>query len=182
MNHLSRKKNGLRLDVGCGRKWRGDVNMDLHVQPTIHDLSRTTLPVHEIPNFIVADAHHLPFKDEAFSEVVCFHLLEHVKHPYKVLEEIHRVMEKGGSLIVEVPNANELVEMNREAHIYTWNKYTLRNLLGLLFKVEDIATYGTEKFPMFKRYAPAINRILTYLFPNKPPINLRVRAYKRTSN
>lgn len=174
-----RNPNILRLDVGCGLNWCGSVNVDLYVEPTKHDVSRSTLPTHKIPNFIVADCQHLPFKSEMFDEVACLHLLEHVMRPFDVLIELRRVLKKGKYLILEIPNASDVVERNREMHLYTWNKFTARNILVKAgFAVEDTSIYGTEIFPMARRYAPALSRILTFLFPNKSLINLRLIAKK----
>jgi ubiquinone/menaquinone biosynthesis C-methylase UbiE len=44
-----------------------------------------------------------PYKDDFFDAVICSHILEHLEHPGEVLEELGRVMKKGGLLIVGVP-------------------------------------------------------------------------------
>ncbi len=41
---------------------------------------------------IIADAHSLPFKDGEFEIILCTEVLEHVKNPFKVEEELHRLM------------------------------------------------------------------------------------------
>jgi len=49
---------------------------------------------------IVADAQNLPFADGEFSFVLCTEMLEHVKNPFAVEREIHRVTSSGGTLIL----------------------------------------------------------------------------------
>jgi len=78
--------NGIMLDVGCGgnAQWpdsipRGDVNCDI------------LRPVRRIPNFVLCDALHLPFRNGSFQEVYSNHVIEHVKNPYKMLKELVRV-------------------------------------------------------------------------------------------
>ena len=44
-----------------------------------------------------------PFPDGFFDVVVCSHILEHLEHPEKVLQELNRIMKKGGLFIVGVP-------------------------------------------------------------------------------
>lgn len=44
-----------------------------------------------------------PYKDDFFDVVVCSHILEHLEHPEMVLQELNRIMKKGGLLIVGVP-------------------------------------------------------------------------------
>lgn len=45
----------------------------------------------KIPNFIVCDSRHLPFRDNAFKKVYCFHSLEHLRDWEKAFYEIMRV-------------------------------------------------------------------------------------------
>ena len=48
----------------------------------------------------VADAHALPFQDEAFDAVLIFHTLTYAEHPPRVLKECARVLRPGGRLVV----------------------------------------------------------------------------------
>jgi len=52
---------------------------------------------------IVADIHNLPFEDNTIESVLCFSVLEHVKDPFKVTSELHRVMKTGGKALFSVP-------------------------------------------------------------------------------
>ena len=55
---------------------------------------------------VVADvAEPLPFPDETFDAVVAGELLEHLGFPETLIEEVHRVLEPGGSFVGSVPNA-----------------------------------------------------------------------------
>ncbi len=49
---------------------------------------------------IIADAHSLPFKDGEFEIILCTEVLEHVKNPFKVEEELWRVLKPGGMLLL----------------------------------------------------------------------------------
>ena len=49
---------------------------------------------------IVADVHNLPFKDGEFGVVLCTEALEHFKEPQRAINEINRVLKKGGRLIL----------------------------------------------------------------------------------
>jgi len=66
------------LNVGCGSDPWGDVRVDvalrfitMHFEPTV-----------------LADAHHLPFKDGSFELVKASHLLEQLRNPQKALDEL----------------------------------------------------------------------------------------------
>ena len=46
----------------------------------------------------------LPYKNKYFSTITCIAVLEHIFDPYFTISEISRVLKKGGTLILEVPN------------------------------------------------------------------------------
>jgi len=73
------------LDVGCGNAPKGDVNLDLFFYG-------------KWKNFIIAEAHHLPFKNSIFEKVYCKHCLEHFENPLKFFEEAKRVLKNGGTI------------------------------------------------------------------------------------
>lgn len=85
------------LDVGCGHRPKGDVNVDLYPEPSAHRCADqrinddVALHVHEIPNFVKADACHLPFRDGAFKSSYSWHLIEHLEDPPLFLRELMRV-------------------------------------------------------------------------------------------
>jgi len=44
---------------------------------------------------VIADVEALPFRDEAFDYIICSHVVEHVHHPDRALEELSRVGKAG---------------------------------------------------------------------------------------
>ena len=52
---------------------------------------------------IICDIHDLPFKDESVDAISNIAVLEHVKSPNLVLEEIHRVLKPGGKVFSVIP-------------------------------------------------------------------------------
>jgi len=51
-----------------------------------------------------ASAQELPYKDGVFNVVIIKHIVEHLPDPQKAIQEIGRVTEKGGTLILATPN------------------------------------------------------------------------------
>jgi ubiquinone/menaquinone biosynthesis C-methylase UbiE len=51
-------------------------------------------------DFVLADAHRLPFRDEVFDAVVSSFALHEVAQPSDVMEEMFRVLEPGGEIAV----------------------------------------------------------------------------------
>jgi len=50
----------------------------------------------------------IPFEDGFFDFVVCAEVLEHLSSPLHALDEIKRIMRRGGTLILTTPNAKRL--------------------------------------------------------------------------
>jgi hypothetical protein len=96
------------LDVGCGSHLhaKGDVNIDFfrqgqNVQIGTQNIGEMVNP-HLIKNFIVADACHLPFKDNAFDVVFSSHMIEHVANPFAMYREMARVASR--KVVVRCPH------------------------------------------------------------------------------
>ena len=69
--------------------------------------------------FIIADAHKLPFKKDTFDLVVSTETIEHVAKPEKVIQEIYRVLNKNGKLIIEMDSGSKLFKIIW----YIWTQY-----------------------------------------------------------
>lgn len=59
-------------------------------------------------NFLVADAHKLPFKSDYFDLIVSYETIEHLVDPLKALKEIHRVLKKDGKTIIAMDSGSLL--------------------------------------------------------------------------
>ena len=57
-----------------------------------------------------ASAQELPYKDGAFNVVIIKHIVEHLPDPQKAINEIGRVTEKGGTLLLATPNLDSLLK------------------------------------------------------------------------
>ena len=61
-------------------------------------------------NLQTASAQELPYKDSAFNVVIIKHIVEHLPDPQKAIQEIGRVTESGGTLILATPNLDSLLK------------------------------------------------------------------------
>jgi len=146
------------LDVGCGGRPRGHVNIDLYHGESPH----TVKPIdpRSIENFIIADAHRLPLRSDSFSLVICDHVLEHLERPWEALAEFRRVAE---GLLIRVPNAP--LEERRE-HLYTWTRDSFHSLLSRFYSSVRIAYRNRLRMGYSRLYGyPLIGHILRALFP-----------------
>ncbi|MDO5616182.1 MAG: methyltransferase domain-containing protein [Cruoricaptor ignavus] len=68
---------------------------------------------------VKADVRDLPFEDNSFDVVFCNHVLEHIEDDATAMNEIFRVMKRGGWGILQVPMKNSLLE--------TYEDFTITN-------------------------------------------------------
>jgi len=92
---------------------------------------------------MVVDYYNLPFKDGEFEIVVCTGLLEHVKEPYKIIQEIKRVLKKGGQLLLSASFAFSIHEAPKNYFHFT--PYGLKYLLRDWSKTEIKGSCNTMK-------------------------------------
>jgi len=92
------------LDVGCGTGRYTKLFEDLGAHIVGMDLSRKMILIAKtktkMTSYIVADASHLPFKDNIFHIVLSALVLNHIKNLSLFLTEMLRTCRKGGELIM----------------------------------------------------------------------------------
>lgn len=94
------------LDVGCGSRYKGDVNTDIfrggwNRQESDQERGEFVDP-HKIQNFVVASAEALPFRENCFDVVLSSHTIEHVSNPFRMLAELVRVTKR--KVIIKCPH------------------------------------------------------------------------------
>jgi SAM-dependent methyltransferase len=93
---------------------------------------------------IVGNALELPIRDAAFDLVLCTEMLEHVPEPQRAIDEIHRVLKPGGTLVL---TTRFLFPIHDAPHDYfRFTKYGLRHLLRnfeILQLEEETDSVGT---------------------------------------
>jgi len=87
------------LNLGSGDRFLGKESLDLRRYKKVVMLD--IRPFASVD--VVGDAHRLPFQSGSFHGVICQAVLEHVRFPEIVVEEISRVLLKGGFVYAEVP-------------------------------------------------------------------------------
>ncbi len=97
------------LDIGGGLRVAKDKNnrylaKNEWILPLLQNVDYKVLdPVPDYNPDIVGDIHDLPFTDNSLDAIICNAVLEHVKNPFKAVEEMHRVLKPGGHCFVYVP-------------------------------------------------------------------------------
>ena len=103
------------LDAGCGRSLFTEIRSDWSFMIVAADVEHPLLSERkrEFPTvrWVVAGAHPLPFRDEAFDAVFAGELIEHLVDPRQGLAEFNRVLQGGGVLILTTPNRLRLANL-----------------------------------------------------------------------
>ncbi len=104
------------MDLGCGRGgvvelfWR-DVKLAAGLDPDVPSLAEHR--AHGMP-VVIGRGEQLPFAGESFDLIVCIWVLEHLRRPHDVLNEVRRVLRPGGHFVFLTPNLrNPLLALNR---------------------------------------------------------------------
>jgi SAM-dependent methyltransferase len=82
---------------------------------------------------VVADGHKLPFKSDIFDAVIIDAVLEHVKNPNHVVNEIHLVLKEGGYVYAEIP----FIQGFHSAP-YDYQRFTINDIRHLFSNFEEI--------------------------------------------
>ena len=157
------------LDLGCGEgksiylfqrvipsaRWRG---VDISSSPEVDRRQRHDLPCETF------DGVNLPYANETFDLIYCGQVLEHVRHPDKLMADAARVLKRGGVFLGSV----SYLEPYHSNSIFNFTPY------GLSRVVEDVGLNLLELRPGID--APSIlmrqilggPRLLNFLFRSSP--------------
>jgi 2-polyprenyl-3-methyl-5-hydroxy-6-metoxy-1,4-benzoquinol methylase len=127
------------LDAGCGTGYGSNIlaraGADEVVAVDIDGptVERARNAAENVVTLCVADLHRLSFDDASFDVVVCFEVLEHVEEPETVLDELARVLQPGGVLVVSSPNP-DVYPAGNPHHVHEFHRRELAETLGTRFE------------------------------------------------
>ena len=142
---------------------------------------------------VCGDAFKLPFKNESFDVVFHQGLLEHFLNPGDMLDEHIRVLKKGGTLLVDVPQRYHYYTVLKHILIFfgKWfagweTQFSVAQLRGLIEArgMEVVGVYGHNPSPPI--WYRGFRRILLRLgiripmYPRKPRAILGVQRFVRS--
>jgi ubiquinone/menaquinone biosynthesis C-methylase UbiE len=115
--------------------------------PTLLEAGRERLGSDQRLEFVLGDAHALPFPDGSLDAIVCVRVAHHFADPGRVFTEFGRVLRPGGTLVLEFAN---------KRHLKSIVKYALRRQRWSPFRPEPF-----EYRPLHFDHSPtAIRRLL----------------------
>lgn len=122
---LPKYANGILLDLGCGNVPLYEFYKPLITENTCVDWGNT---LHK-NSFLDVEAdlnQLLPLTDNTYDTVILSDVLEHIRRPEQLIQEICRVMKPGGNLILNVPFYYSIHEAPFDYFRYT--EYALKSM------------------------------------------------------
>lgn len=105
------------------------------------NLDYTTTDLNSPLADVKADICNLPFKDEEFDVIFCNHVLEHIPDDTKAMQELYRILKKGGMGIFQIPQ-----DLSRET-TFEDNSITDRKERAKIFgQYDHVRIYGRDYF------------------------------------
>ncbi|MEC3905498.1 methyltransferase domain-containing protein [Tamlana sp. 2201CG12-4] len=103
---------------------------------------------------VKADICNLPFKDNTFEFILCNHVLEHIPNDIKAMQELYRVLKKGGVGIFQVPQ-----DLNREV-TFEDNTITDQKVRAKIFgQYDHVRIYGRDYFDKLRRIGFKVDEV-----------------------
>jgi SAM-dependent methyltransferase len=174
MKLLQRQKSPIILDVGCSS---GFLVEDLLKEiPQAAIIGADYLPnvvlsaARRIPGapFLQFDLRNCPLAGECLDGVTALNVLEHVDDDFRALQEIYRILRRGGLAHIEVPADPSSFDLYDEVLMH-FRRYRLRDLaakaLKAGFTILKATHLGFFIYPLFKfvkRRNQKVGKNLTY--------------------
>jgi ubiquinone/menaquinone biosynthesis C-methylase UbiE/GNAT superfamily N-acetyltransferase len=150
------------LDVGCGtgdelrliaaRVGTAGRAVGVDVSRDLVAAARERTPAGVAVEFVVADAHRLPFADREFAAARVERTLQHVANPAGVVAEMARVVRPGGRVVAHEPDWDTLV-------ISSGDRQTTRAILDELRATSRNPAVGRAVAGHFADAAIAVNTV-----------------------
>jgi SAM-dependent methyltransferase len=101
------------------------------------------------------------------STVTLFHVLEHILEPHKFLAKINKILYSSGTLVIEVPNVNDiLIKLKSYEKFYYQNAHCSYFSPDTIKRLVEDCGFIVEKEISIQRYS--LDNHLHWLFKNKP--------------
>lgn len=187
-------KPGKLLDIGCGLGEFAILAKKNGWDASVTEISKHAIDTLKDNNGIKAyhgDINKLNLENKQFDAITMWHVLEHMDNPKESLIKVHNLLKDSGLLIIEVPNADYLVQLiknllktknkfssfvissGQEPHLIHFSLKSLAYLLkntGFKIKKVHVGIYGEHQNGIIRKLKSKIFNfitIVTYLITRK---------------
>lgn len=103
-------KKGIVLDIGCGygNLLQAIRELNHHIMGVDNDLDSERVCKEKGLEFYKCDVdkEKLAFSNGSIDNIICFHLIEHLKNALEFLEKCHSILKKNGRIVIVCPDWN----------------------------------------------------------------------------
>lgn len=107
----------------------------------LENLEYITTDLHSPLADVKADICDLPFEDESFDFILCNHVLEHIPDDSKAMQELYRILKKGGTAILQIPQ-----DLNREKTFQDDSITDPKERARIFGQYDHVRVYGRDYF------------------------------------
>lgn len=135
------------MNLGCGGNYlKGWINLDI----------REDIKADKIHNL---EEYPYPFKKNQFNEILVKMVLEHVKDPIKMLNELTRISKNRGRIKIIVPHATSYANFSNIVHKINFTEDSFQKPLLEEYELKEIILKKKEFIYQnkWKRYLPFKN-------------------------
>lgn len=122
------------LDLGCGQKSKKEGSVGLDIRPAPHvDI------VHDLNQY------PYPFADNEFDHIEMSHIIEHIRQPLHLMNEVHRIAKDGATIRVITPHYTSQLSYGDLEHVHHLGYISFLTLQKTgLFKIEKHRLHFTD--------------------------------------
>ena len=103
---------------------------------------------------VKADICDLPFEDNSFDVVFCNHVLEHIEDDKKAMNELYRVLKKGGFGIFQIPQ-----DLNREETYEDFSIVSPEERALHFGQYDHVRVYGKDYFNRLRNVGFTVDEV-----------------------
>lgn len=160
----ARRVGGRVLEIGTGTGYGIEIIAPSAESFVTLDKFRSS-EVESLPEgveFREATVPPLPFADESFDCVVSFQVIEHIKRDRAFVDEVRRVLKRGGKFIVSTPNRPMSLTRN-PWHVREYTAEEFSALVGDFSAVEALGVKGNERvWRYYEKNRESVRRIMRF--------------------
>ena len=151
------------LDAGCGTGYgaetlaRAGAESVAAFDISLEAIENARARAGALVDFSVGELARLPYRERSFDLVTCFEAIEHVEDPHAALDELRRVLEPGGLLLISTPNRGVYAEGNPH-HLHEFSSTEFEAAVGERFahrRVFRQQTYAASLLSTDETFAAA---------------------------
>jgi 2-polyprenyl-3-methyl-5-hydroxy-6-metoxy-1,4-benzoquinol methylase len=155
----SHRKNGRLLDLGCAFGALMKVASKENFEPYGVEINQVAVEeASKVSKHVFCGTvEQAGFESDTFDVVVMLDFLEHLKEPYRTMEEVRRILKANGVLLIVTPDTGSLTARllgsywphYKVEHLYYFNRQNIRKLLRGFRIVESATAKKNISFSYF---------------------------------